>query len=288
MARIRNGLRLVRASWDVLRADREMLLLPVLSLVASIGLLAIGFYGMFGGNVDLLRAGGQLQVPGVADWIAFAVLGYLLSYCTIFFNVALVCAADERMRGGEPTLRSALAQAGQNAVAIAPWALVSVVVSGIIKAIEERGGFVGRIIGGMLGLAWALITYLVLPVLVLEGLTVREAITRSKELFVKTWGETVSGEIGMGLIGFLAIATPFPILFILGSGGSPDRRAIAVGVAVAWLLVVTVVMSALNIIFRVALYRYAADGETPEGFEDLDLGGVFPPKRRRGPFGRTA
>jgi hypothetical protein len=228
--------------------------------------------------------GGQLQVPGVADWITLAVLGYLLSYCTIFFNVALVCAADERMRGGEPTLRSALAQAGQSAVAIAPWALVSVVVSGIIKAIEERGGFVGRIIGGMLGLAWALITYLVLPVLVLEGLTVREAITRSKELFVKTWGETVSGEIGMGLIGFLAIAIPFPILFILGSGGSPDRLA----VAVVWLLVVTVVMSALNIIFRVALYQYAADGETPEGFEDLDLGGVFPPKRRRGLFGRTA
>ena len=154
-------------------------------------------------------------------------------------------------------------------------------VSGIIRAIEERGGIFRRIIGGMLGLAWALITYLVLPVVVLEGLTVREAITRSKELFVKTWGETVSGEIGMGLIGFLALVVPMPVLFLLGSGGDQNRLVLAVGVAIVWVLLISVVMGALNMIFRVALYQYAADGQAPEGFEDLDLGEVFPPKRRR-------
>ena len=217
--RIRTGLRLVQASWDVLRADREMLLLPVLSMLASLSLLALGFFGLLRGDVEIVRSAGALHVPGVSEWITLAVLIYLLSYVTIFFNVALVFAADERMQGGDPTVGSAIAQAWQHAVAIAPWALVSVVVSGIIRAIEERGGFVGRIIGGMLGLAWALITYLVLPVLVLEGLTVREAITRSKELFVKTWGETVSGEIGMGLIGFLALAVPMPALFLIGRGG---------------------------------------------------------------------
>lgn len=286
--RIRTGLRLVQASWDVLRADREMLLLPVLSMLASLSLLALGFFGLFRGDVEIVRSGGALHVPGVSEWITLAVLIYLLSYVTIFFNVALVFAADERMQGGDPTVGSAIAQAWQHAVAIAPWALVSVVVSGIIRAIEERGGFVGRIIGGMLGLAWALITYLVLPVLVLEGLTVREAITRSKELFVKTWGETVSGEIGMGLIGFLALAVPMPALFLIGRGGDQDRLVLAVGIGVVWVLLISVVMGALNMIFRVALYQYAADGQAPEGFDDLDLGNVFPSKRRRGLFGRTA
>jgi MFS family permease len=286
--RIRNGLRLVRASWDVLRADREMLLLPLLSLLSSIGLLAIAYFGLFADRVSSVRMTGSTPVPAVAEWIALAVLVYLLSYVTIFFNVALVCAADERMRGGDPTVGSALAEASTHAVAIAPWALVSVIVSAVIQAIQERGGLLGRIIGGMLGLAWALITYLVLPVLVIEGLSVREAIARSKELFVKTWGETVSGEIGLGLIGFLAMVIPFPFLFLLGAGGSSDRLVIAVGLAVLWFLLVTVVMSALNIIFRVALYQYAADGETPEGFKDVGLGSIFPAKRRRGLFGRTA
>jgi hypothetical protein len=64
--------------------------------------------------------------------------------------------------------------------------------------------------------------------------------------------------------------------------------ALALVVGMAWVFVVLVVMGALNMVFRVALYRYAADGTAPEGFEHLELGSVFPAKRRRGLFGKPA
>lgn len=190
MERIRNGLRLVRASWGVVRADRELLLLPVVSGIASLGLLAVLFFGVFGDQLDVIGEGGPLAMPTPFEWIILGVGTYVLSYVAIFFNVAIVCAADERMSGGDPTVRSALADARRHARAITPWALISVVVSTVLKAIEERGGLVGRIAAGLMGVAWALVTYLVLPVLVLEGVGVREAISRSKDLFVRTWGET--------------------------------------------------------------------------------------------------
>lgn len=288
MERFRSGLRLVQASWDVLKADRELLVLPILSFLSSAALMALVFVGLFADDLSILRENGPLQAPTFFEWIVLGIATYVLSYITIFFNVALVCAADDRMTGGDPTVGSAMSNAWRHAAAIAPWALVSVVVSFVLRAIEERAGLLGKVASGLLGLAWALITYLLLPVLVLEGLTVREAIARSKDLFVRTWGETVSGELGMSVITFLAVLIALPPLLLIGGGGQPELVVVAVVLGLAWVLVVAVVMGALNMVFRVALYHYAADGEAPEGFEDLDLGTVFPPKRRRGLFGRTA
>ena len=286
--RFRNGFRLVQASWNVLKADRELLLLPILSFLSSAALLALVFFGLFADDLTVIRDNGPMTTPTPFEWIVLGLAAYALSYITIFFNVALVCAADDRMTGGDPTVGSALSDAWRHAAAIAPWALVSVIVSLALRAIQDRAGILGRIAAGLLGLAWALITYLILPVLVLEGLTVREAIARSKDLFVRTWGEAVSGEIGMSMVTFLAVLLALPPLLLIGGGGQPALIVVAVVLGLAWVLVVAVAMGALSMVFRVALYRYAADGEAPDGFEDMDLGNVFPPKRRRGLFGRTA
>lgn len=288
MGRIQNGFRLIQASWNILRADRELLVLPILSFLSSAGLLALVFIGVFADDLSVIREGGSATMPTALEWIVMCVVTYALSYLTIFFNVALVCAADDRMTGGDPTVGSAISDAWRHSAAIAPWALISVAVSSVLRLLEERAGIVGQIAAGLLGIAWALVTYLVLPVLVLEGLTVREAITRSKDLFVATWGETVSGEIGMSVITFLAVLVALPPLLLVGGGGQPGLVVLAVALGIVWVMFVAVVMGALNMVFRVALYRFAADGEAPAGFEDLDLGNVFPPKRRRGLFGRAA
>jgi hypothetical protein len=286
--RFKNGLRIVRASWDVLRADREMLVLPILSLVASLGILGVVLVGLFWDDVQLARAGGELVPPSVGDYIVLGIASYILTFVAIFFQVAQVCAADERMSGGDPTLGSAIRGASSHASAIAPWALLSMVVSMILRAIEERGGWIGTIAAGFLGLAWTLVTYLVLPILVIEGVGVREALRRSKDLFTKTWGETVSGEIGMSLVSFLLILAALPVALLVGGGGQPELMIAAGVIFFGWVLVVATVMGALNTVFRVALYRYAADDDAPPEFGDVDFASVFPPKRSRGIFGRSA
>ena len=122
MDRIKNGFRLVQASWDVLRADREMLLLPILSLLSSLGLIGLVLVGLFLDDLSVIRDTGIAPTPTAFEYVVMALVTYLLSYITIFFNVALVCAADERMKGGDPTLRGALSDAWRHAAAIAPWA----------------------------------------------------------------------------------------------------------------------------------------------------------------------
>ena len=87
----------------------------------------------------------------------------ILSFITVFFNAALISGANERMQGGDPSLGSALSGALRHLGPIAAWSVVAAVVSTILRAIEERSGLLGRLVIGLVGLAWTLVTFLVLP-----------------------------------------------------------------------------------------------------------------------------
>lgn len=281
LERFKRAMALMQASWSVLRQDRELILLPILAALSSLALVALLVFGVLWDDIRAAADGGALPQYGPGMWVLSGIVGYVLSFVAIFFNVAIICAADERMRGGDPTLGSAMRAAAGHARAIAPWALVSVIIQSVIRAIEERGGVVGKIAGTVLGVGWALVTYLILPVLVFEGVGVREALTRSKDLFKRTWGETVSGELGLSLVGFLAVLVALPFLLVVGGGGQPQMVALAVGLGIVWLVIVGAVLSALSAVFRLALYRYATEGETPAEFDGVDFAELFPAKRKR-------
>ena len=50
------------------------------------------------------------------------------------------------------------------------------------------------------------------------------------------------------------------------------------GLAVLLVRAASVVLSALGVVFQVALYRYATDGVAPPQFATVDLGHAFSPK----------
>ena len=101
--RLSNSWDLVKASAEVLRADKELLLFPVISAVLSM-LVVVTF------AVPAILAG--VFASGVADGAGVPVAGYaavllfyVVQYFVIFFcNTALVGAALIRLRGGDPTV----------------------------------------------------------------------------------------------------------------------------------------------------------------------------------------
>jgi hypothetical protein len=161
-----------------------------------------------------------------------------------------------------------------------PWAVVSATVSIVLRAIESRGGILGRIIGAIGGIAWALVTFLVLPVLVVEGLSPIKAVKRSGELFKRTWGEQVISNAGISLIAFGAILVgALPTLIFVAVGG--PVAIVGIGLFVTWIIAVSLVASALTGILQMALYRYATDGRV-EGFDTTGLQQAFRPRRSNG------
>lgn len=256
MKRIRNSFALAGASWKVLKADKELLLLPVISGIASL-IVAVSFF------VPFFVVG---EITGMS-LLLLVVMYFVLAYITIFFNAALISAANERLEGGDPTIGSAIRGAGRRAGKIVPWALLSAAVSMILRAIEERVGFVGRIVTAVAGAAWSVITFLVLPIIVIEGIGPGKAIKKSGSLLRNTWGENLAAHIGLSLIGFLLIL-PAIALGVVGISAGTGLGGAAIGVAVLWGIIVAVVMAALSAIYQTALYHFAVAGQVPSGYFD--------------------
>jgi hypothetical protein len=279
MGRINRTFQLAGSSWRVLKADKELVFLPVLSLIAT-AVIAVSFlWPIFNSCTESIGAKSAACEFATTDYIIMAVAYVTLAFVTIFFNTALVHAANQRMNGGDPTVGSAIRGAMGKVHRILPWAIVSATVSVILRSIEERAGVVGRIVIGIIGLAWSLVTFLVIPVFVIEDLGVVDAVKRSGALFKRTWGENVAAQVGFGLLGFLAALPAIAVVWLgINAGGSAAVAAIAIGVG--WILLTALVITALSGIFQTALYRYAAGLDT--GAFDGDLDSAFAPKTRRG------
>ena len=274
MGRISRTLTLAKASWEVLKADKELILLPIMSLIATI-VIAASFLApiLAGGGAVGLEEGRGDPITYVLMFAAYVVLFFV----TIFFNAALVHAANERLDGGDPTVGSALRGAMLRVGRILPWAIVSATVSVVLQMIEERGGAIGRIAAAIGGLAWTLVTFLVVPILVIEGVGVKDAITRSAGLFKKTWGENVAAQVGFGLLGFLVA---LPAILVAGAAFALGSAVgfVILALAVLWILGSSMVISALNGVFQTALYRYAAGTGSTGAFDAGELRAAFAPK----------
>jgi hypothetical protein len=265
-----------KASLRVLNTRRELVLFPVLSGIATL-IVAAGFLvpALLASRHSTDAGDGLQPISYVLFFLGFLVLAYV----TIFFQAALISQADIALRGGDPSVAAGLAAARGKAGAILPWALLSATVSLLLRAVEDRAGAFGRIAIGLVGMAWSLVTYLVVPILVLENVTVGAAIRGSSTLFKRTWGENVVGNAGVGLVSFLGSLPGIALIAIGASSGGAGGVAL-IGVGVVWLIVVAVVASALSGIYQTALYRYAASGSVAPAFADASLGQAFPRRDR--------
>jgi hypothetical protein len=263
VSRIAAGWRLAKLSLRVVASDGSLSVLVVLGGIAS-GAVALAFL------VPALIAH-EIEEDVLAVIIA-AVGVYLATLVATYFAVALAAASAEVLDGRDATVRGGMAVASRVTGPIAGWALVLTTVNLLLQALRERAGILGNVLLGAASVAWSLATFLVVPILALEGLGPLEALGRSSSLFRQKWGEQLVGTASIGLLFALLGGIPAAILIALGfASGS---TAVAVGALVIAVLVViaaAVLGSAARAVFAVALYRYAA-GAGPTGpFTQYDL-----------------
>ena len=276
---------LAGASWQLLRNDKELMVLPLISGIASLALAATFLFPIFLTAKGTDSLGATKVSPTPLTYLLLLLMYGVLAYVTIFFKTALLCGADERMRGGEPTLGSALSGAMSRAGKILPWAIVTATVSVILRSLEERAGILGRLVIGLVGMAWAVVTFLVLPIVVFENVGVGTAIKRSASLLKQTWGENLIVNIGIGLIAF-ALSVPAFILIALGAAtGTLLGLGTTVVIGVVWLIAVSCWSSAMTAVFQLALYRYATQAPLPQEFANANLQVAFGPKGSARRFG---
>ena len=267
--KIGNSWALIKASAAVLRADKELIVFPI---VSAIGVLVVtisfAFPMLLAGFFDALLEG-QSQAFGFVVGFVFYVVQYTV---IIFANSALVGAAMIRLRGGDPTVGDGFRIAMQHIGSILVYALISATAGMVLRWVSERGKTVGRIVSSIVGMAWNLATYLVIPVLVVEGVDPVTAIKRSASLLKQTWGEQIAGNFGIGavfgLLTFGVIILGIPAIVLAVSTGSVTLIALTILAFVLVLVFMGLVSSTLNGIYVAAVYRYAAEGEASGFFSE--------------------
>ena len=254
---------LYKESFNVLSADVEILLFPVMSAVAAIAVAASFFIPLFyAGTFQAIHR-------GTARWDDYATLFvwyYFNFFVVIFFNAALVGCASIRLSGGDPTVGDGLRIAAARMPHILAWAFIATTVGVFLQSLRNRRSLFSGLLGGALGLGWTLITYLIVPVIVSEDLNMSNSILRSAELFRKNWGEQVAGDFGFGLLNLLLLLPGVALGALLWQ----VDRAAGIIVGVMYVLILAVVTSAVKGVFTAALYRYATSGQAPRGFT-MDL-----------------
>jgi Family of unknown function (DUF6159) len=273
---------LVKASASVLRQDKELLLFPLISLAALFLVLVSFALPVFGlGALDGMSGGGDKRISA-----GLYVVGFLFYFCQyfviFFFNAALVGAAMMRLDGGSPTVSDGMRIAISKLPAIAGYALIAATVGMVLRAIQERVPFVGKIIVALIGLGWSLATYLVVPVLVARDVGPIDAVKESALLLKKTWGENVIGQAGLGVAFgfiFLGVLVCGAVLMVLAFlTHSIFVIALAGIITVLAVGITGLIQSALAGIYSAALYRYATTGEGTQGFDSNAMQVAFAPK----------
>jgi hypothetical protein len=245
------------------------MVLPLISALIMLGVVLVVAFGFGLHEADLEQAGPAVYVP--------VFLMYVVTYAIgIFFQAAVVAGATERMRGGDPTVGSALRAAGSRIGPILMWAVVAATVGMLLKVIQDRVGFIGRIVVSILGAAWSLATMFVVPVLVLEDRSIRQSFNRSVNVFKETWGETMVGGISLGAAALCAWVTLVAITGLLAY----VVGVAAVAVFVLGAIFLLIFFSAMEGIYLATLYGYATSGQVAPGFDRSLLEQAFVPKAR--------
>lgn len=264
---IQRSYTIFRQSLSVLRQDKEILIFPLLSgiftIIAMIGLI-------FGGVVTgffqrILESGDRSLEANLLGYSALFVWYFVSWFIVLFFNVGVVACARIRLEGGDPTVADGFRAARENLKAILVWALISATVGLILRMIAERSKLLGALVAKLLGAAWAIATYFIVPVMIFEKSSARASMASSTKLITRTWGESLVAAAGVGIIimllGIGGLAFPIIGFFI-----SPMAAVIGLGVMVLYWIVLAILSSALTGIYRTGLYLYAKDGRELPGF----------------------
>src|SRR5581483_3996359 len=285
-ARIARGWGMAKASWAVLRQHPKLLLFPVFSGIAFLALITVIGVSVFAGaESDYVRHAAQnARVDKPVIYALLFAFYFAATFIIVFFNAALIFCAMQCFAGHEPSLRAGIATAAGRLPQILAWTLLATTVGLVLNALEnflkDKLGFVGALLGGLGEAAWGVVTYFVVPVVVVDGVGPSEAVKRSSAILRRTWGEALGGEGGLGIIAFLLL---LPIMLVValvisaGRGLMADGAiaALLVAVIIPYVLALAVVFAALGAIFRTGAYIYATTGRAPSSMDPALLQGAF-------------
>jgi len=267
--RLSNGWKISMNSFKILKANKQLIIFPVLSgisLLLLIGSFFTAIYAASGWNFDNLN--GTSPVINYLVMFLFYVVNYFI---VVFFNMALIHCTHLYFKGEEVTVQKGLQFSMSRLGVIFSWAIFAATVGTILRAIQENSGVLGKIITGIIGIVWSVTTFFVVPVIAYEKLGPIDAFKRSSQLMKQKWGESLGATFSFSIIQLLAMFLLAIPLFAIGALIHPLA---GVALAIPGAFIILAVMSAAQTIFVSAVY-HDVTGDPTEHFNRQMIDNLF-------------
>ena len=265
-ATIRRGWQMSKLSMAVVKKDPELLAYMIIAGVMRLACL-VGI-----STPQFLEMEWAVNPDGsfTSTYLGFIFVAYMvLSIIVVFWNSAIIANTNIRLTGGDPKFADGVNAALKRLPIIIVWGIIAGTVGLLLKGLEgaarsSDNEAIASIIHLIGGFAWWVMTFFMIPHIILEGQSVGDALKSSKSMFFATWGENITSGIGIGLIAFCIalplMAATLGLTVVVGPIGL-FFGAITIGLLIAW-------TNAAEQVAVVALYRFAKDGQMPKIYQD--------------------
>ena len=280
---------LTRETWGVVKENPYMLLFPVTAaviagfLVLAVAAVGLGLLGLETTVADAADSGSVEDSPALIAGIVVLVLaGYLGTLVTQICMAGLVKSADEELQGRDSSFRAGISAAMEHLPALLGWAAIQALVGWLLSAIRNGGqnsGLVSQLlrfgIAGLAQVAWSVVTFFVLPAIVLQNRGPIDAIKHSFSLIRSTWGTQIAGGARLGFVVFLLgvlpgiVSTVGGVFLLISDQIAIGAPLVAIGIVV--IVLAQVLISTLRAVFSVSLFHFADDGRAVGPYSSTQL-----------------
>lgn len=142
-------------------------------------------------------------VSSAAVQYAVMALGLTALYFIDYFcNGLTVSLVYQQVTHGEAKMDEALTQTKKAAGGIITFAAISALFD-LLASLTDRRSVLGKIVAQIVYMVWTTAVFVVMPAMVIEGLSFGQAFARSKELMKQDPTQVGSGVLGIGIVNWV-------------------------------------------------------------------------------------
>ncbi len=190
-----------------------------------------------------------------------------IAFVNMFFQAMILSFTFNSFKGRRVNWSSSFRQAAGKWFGILCWSFVDGTVGLFLgKSRRGRNRFSTFALSGI----WKILTIMVLPVILFEDVGLKGTVKRATGLFRASWGENISGNMGIGVFVFAAtlamIAVVTVIAFFLKAGEiftMDQMEPFFMGVFYVYGVFLAILTSSIHAVFEASIYYYSLEKEEP-------------------------
>jgi len=273
-ATISRGWKMSKLSMSVVKKDPEliayMFISGFLTLLAMVGMSTPQYLE----QAWAIDSEGQMT----SAYMAFVFVGYMtISIIVTFWNSAIVANSHIRLTGGDPKFMDGVSAAMRKIHIIILWGVIAGTVGLLLKILnqaarDQKGGaaVLAMILTAIGAAIWWMMTFFMIPHMIIEGKGLGESLKSSRQMFSKSWGENITSGLGIGIIGgfFVVVMALLTVGMMVAFGPFWYVGLVIGGIGIATALAWT---NAAEQVAVTALYLYSKNGEMPQIYQELGM-----------------